>query len=195
MLDFRKWYRAHGAVVGQYSPATEMWNTGVAVPNLQGIQIAPMMENDEKNSYGSREHLLSVFVGLEVTLDFVGTHDPSVTEMTGFSSTSSGSGASETRRRRKQGGQNLPYFGLIVGIEAEDEGDVHLIIPYVKLDSLLGLEVAAENQFVVPNVTAKAARLRLADNTLLDLYNELEHATLTAPATDLDTAFADLQIA
>ncbi|RMH11464.1 MAG: hypothetical protein D6698_16320 [Gammaproteobacteria bacterium] len=190
VLEFRKPYGIAAARVAKWNPSTETWGTSVAIPNLQGIAISPVHETDEKNTYGAREHLLSVLVSIEVTLDFVGKDSLSAQVMTGITPESLDSGA--TRKTRHVGGVNLPYFGLICQIRADDGGDLHLMIPYAKLDSLIGLQMDAENKFVVPNVTAKAARLRLSDNSLYPIWDELEHETLTDIETDFNTAFAPL---
>lgn len=194
ILSWGKWYRVSEARVAAWDPDAETWNTGVAVPNLQGVSLTPMMENDEKNVFGAREAFLSVLVGVEASLSFVGKDDASMTEMTGIDSTSSGSGSSETRRTRHAGGADLGMFGLIVAIAKQGGGDMHVLLPYGKLDSLAALEMTEENQFAVPNITAKFGRLRKAAGTLYDVYNELEHATATAVPTDFTTTFADLVI-
>jgi hypothetical protein len=152
----------------------------VAVPNLQGIKITPTMDNDEMRGFGSLEHLLAVLVGAEVELDFGGIDKDTEVVMTGFASSSSGSGASEQRSTRYEGADNLPYFAYQVQIIADDEGDGHILLPRMKLDSLLPLEIAKENKFAMPNVKAKAVRLRKADNSLYPVFDFIEHATVTA---------------
>lgn len=189
ILDWRVNYRAIAAKAAGWDASAETWNTPVAMPNLGAISLTPIMENDERNVYGARERFLSVLVGVEVSLEFTGKDEPSAAEMTGFTSTTTGSGASEVRKTRFTGGTNLPYFGLAVQIEADDGGDVHLYIPYLKLDSLLAMEMQSENKFVIPTVTAKAGRLRLANGNLYPVYDEIEHPSLTTLTSDFNTDF------
>jgi hypothetical protein len=194
MINWRTMYRVIAASVAQWDPDAETWNTPVEVPNLQGISLTPMTDTDEKRVYGAHEKFLSVITGLECTLNFVGRDDAAFVEMTGYGSTESGSGSGETRRTRYAGGTNLAYFGLILALEADDGGDVHIMLPYGKLSSIAGLEMSDENQFVVPNITARFGRLRLADGTLHDVMTELEHAVVTDVPSDFNTAFAGLVI-
>jgi hypothetical protein len=192
MLNFSKLYGVREARVGTYLPATELWDTSVDVPNLQAIKVTPSADNDEMMVYGGKEHGLAVIVGCEVTLDFAGIADTVVAAMTGISSSSSGSGASETRTRRLEGGDNLSYFGLMVKILADDGGDLHLYFPRCQLQSYFPLQMDKENKFLVPNVTAMAYRLRKEDGSLYPVIDMIEHATATSLATDFNSAFTAL---
>jgi len=186
------WYKVIEARVATWLPATETWDTSVAIPNLSGIKFDPEMDNDELYVFGAKEHLLSVPVGMKVTMSFGGVDNTSANAMTGMSSTESGSGDDETRKTRWSGGDNLPYFGLIVAVEANDGLDAHLMLPRLKLDSLMALDLAKGNKFVIPNVTAKAARLRLAAGTLYPVMDLLEHAVVNTVETDFAVALLSL---
>lgn len=194
MLSLNKWYGAAEARIAEWLPATEVWDTSVNVPNLQGIKLTPRMDNDEARAFGVFEDGLSVVTGLELTLDFSHIDITSSNVMMGLSSDSSGSGSSETRTIKTRGRLALPYFGLIVKVLADDGRDAHILVPKVKLDTALPFEFTGENKFVVPSVGAKGFRLRLNDGTLYELYATLEHATAASVATDFNTAMADLVI-
>ncbi len=189
--DFTRPYRAISARVATFDPVTELWGTSVAVPNLQGITVTPTMDNDELKIYGTLEHFLSSFAGVELSLEFGGMDDPSYAAMTGIASVESGSGATEQRRTSYAGGINLAYFGLIVSVDTDGLSDAHWLIPRVKLDSLAELALVADSEFVKPSITAKGGRLRLADESLYYVLDIIEHAANTPIGTDFNVEFAD----
>lgn len=192
ILNFRRFYKAESARIAAWLPATETWDTSVDVPNLQGIKLEPESDEDTMPVYGVNEHGLSVFKGGKVELDFGGIDRTVSNIMTGLTSTSAGSGASETRTTRHKGGVNNPYFALCVQIPADDGGDVHLLLPKLQLSGRMAMEIAKESKFIVPNLSAQILRLRKANGDLYPLYDEVEHAAMTTLEPDFATAFTVL---
>lgn len=187
--DFTRPYKANSARVATFDPVTELFDASIAIPNLQGLTATPTMDNDEIKIYGSLEHFLSSLAGFELTLDFGGMDDPSYNAMTGIPSVSSGSGASEQKRTSFAGGINLAYFGLIVAVDTDGVADAHWLLPRIKLDSLAELALVADSEFVKPSISAKAGRLRLADESLYYMLDIIEHVQATAIETDFNVAF------
>ena len=190
--DFTRPYKANDARVATYDSTNEVWLSSVPVPNLQGVTFTPTFDNDEMKIYGVIEHLLSVFAGGELSFDFGGRDDASYNAMTGVASSESGSGAAEVRTTIFAGGINLAYFGLIVAVDADGDADAHWFIPRIKLDNLEEMALVADSEFSVPNITAKAARLRLADGSKYPVFNYVEHAVATAIEEDFNAAFVPL---
>lgn len=192
LIDFTRPYAIKAASVALWLEATELWDTPVVIPNMQGATFTPTMSNDEMTIYGSTEHLLSVLMGGELSLDFGGIDTPSYEVMTGLVGTPSGSGATEVDDTPYIGSDNLPYFGLIYALDTDGDNDMHFLLPRVKLDSFFEIAAVAESEFIKPNVTAKAARLRLADESLYPILRTKKYAQVTAIPTDFNTAFTAL---
>lgn len=192
ILSFRRYYKAESARIAAWLPATETWDASVAIPNLQGFKLEPDSDDDTMPIYGVNEHGLSVFKGGSVELDFGGIDRTTANIMTGLTSTSAGSGASETRTTRHEGGKNNPYFALAIQVPADDGGDVHLLLPKLQLTGRMAMEIAKESKFIVPNISAQILRLRLADGSLYPLYDEVEHAVNTALESDFSVALTAL---
>ncbi len=192
LIDFTRPYRAKEARVATWDAVNEVWLSSVNIPNLQGVTITPVFDNDEMKIFGTQEHFLSSFAGAEVSLDFGGMDDPSYNAMTGVDSVESGSGAAEIRRTIYAGGKNLAYFGLIVSVDTDGLSDAHWLLPRVKLDNLMEMAMVADSEFTKPNITAKAGRLRLADNSLYPVLEIPEYAVDTTIETDFNVAFQPL---
>jgi hypothetical protein len=173
------------AIVYALDRSEEDWGFGVNVPNLQAIKFDPLMDNDELRIFGSLEHLLSVLTAVDVTLDLGGIDATSEPIITGFSATTSGSGAGEQRTTRQLGAALAGYFALQAQIVADDGGDAHLMLPCMMLSQLIPVEIAKTNQFMVENVKARAVRLVLADGTQHAVMEWREHAA----AATIETAF------
>lgn len=193
IADFTRPYGIKAASVAAWDEAAETWGTPVIVPNLMGATFTPTMSNDEMNIYSSVEHLLSVLAGGELSLDLGGIATAAYNVMTGLTSDESGSGAGEVRDTAYIGGFNMAYFGIIYALDTDGVSDMHYHLPRVKLDSFAELAAVAESEFVKPNITAKAARLRLADGvTLYPILRTIEHIVSTAIPSDFNVAFAPL---
>ena len=192
LLSFNRWYRTSGARVGKWLPGTETWDTSVAIPNLQGIMIKEVFDTDHMKIFGAEEHGLAVPTALDITLKFGGIDNTSANVMTGRSSTESGSGDSEQRTTRHEGGADLGYFGLIAAIAGQGGSDLHALIPRIKCMDDFDLELDGDNKFILPDITARGYRLRLADNSLYPLMDAVEHAVATAIETDFAAAFTAL---
>lgn len=192
LLDFYRPYLINAAKVASWDPVAETWGTPVAVPNLQSFTKKPVTDNDLMKIYGVNEHALSVLAGEELEVEIGGLSSASDAIMTGRQATSSGSGDSETRKRRNQGGGNLPYFGWALQILTDGGGDIHLFYPRLKLRSLFPIEMAKDSKFVVPKVTIDVLRLRLEDGTLYPISDEVEHKVATSLTSDFNTAFLSL---
>ena len=192
LVNLRKMYRVDTALVAAYDPSTEQWDTAVAVPNLKGLQINPVHTTDNFMVYGAEEDGLSVLTACEIVMDFSGYDVPSANEMTGQTSTTAGSGDTEVRTTRNVAGSALHHFGLSARIVAKEGGDAHILVPFMYLPSLMALNMAESNKFVVPSITARAQRLRLSDDSLYPIWDQVEHAVVTALETDFNTAFTAL---
>jgi hypothetical protein len=193
LLEHYRPYGIRAAKVAAWDASAETWGTPVVVRNLQSITIKPVMDNDKMRIYGADEHALAIIVAEELEMEFGGIDSEADEIMTGRTATDSGSGASETRRRKTEGGEDLPYFGMAVQIAVDGGGDIHVYFPRVKLKSLLGIEMAKENKFAIPKVTADVLRLRLDDGTTMyPVRDEVEHKVATALTSDFNTAFVEL---
>lgn len=192
LIDFTRPYAIKAASVAKWLEATEVWDTPVVIPNLQGATFTPTMSNDEMTIYGSTEHLLSVLMGGELSFDFGGIDTASYNEMTGLVGTTSGSGATEVEDTPYIGSGNMPYFGIIYALDTDGDNDMHFLFPRVKLDSFAEIAAVAESEFLKPNITAKAARLRLIDESIYPVMRTRKYAVATAIPTDFNAAFAAL---
>lgn len=179
-------YLARAISVALWNASTETYGTPVSVNNIQGISFEPTMDNDEMQVLGANEESLAVLKGMDVSMQFGGLDWSSLAIMQGTNDASSG-GA--THVNEDEGGQNLPYFGLVAAISLHGGREAHVYLPKCQLDSRVPLDISDQNQFVMPEIDAKALRLRLADGTTFPIRSWREYETETTLPTDFDTAF------
>jgi hypothetical protein len=192
LLQWNRQYQVKAAKIAAFDADAETWGTPVTIQNLQAFSMTPVVDNDTMSVYGVNEHFLAVLKGVELSLDFGGVQRNVAAIMTGFTASSSGSGDNEQRTTRNEGGANMPYFGLAVQIKDDKGGDVHVYFPRLKARMPHSLQLNAESQFVVPNITCDGGRLTKSDDSQYPIYDEIEHATETALPTDFNTDFEAL---
>lgn len=189
LLDWNRWYLVDAASVAGWDSQAETWNTPIALPNLQSFKLSPTTDTDSMQIYGANEHFLSVLTGCEIELEFGGLAADAYAEMTGITPTESGTA---TRSWEFEGGNNLDYFGMIARLKVDGPGNALVYLPRMKLDSVLGLEAAKENKFLIPTTKAMCGRLRLEDGTLYSVYRLKEFDSAQSIPGDFNTAFTSL---
>jgi len=182
-------YSVRAASVAAFNRTTESYGTPVATTNIQSASFDPEHDTDSIRELGRRTRMLSVPMGATMTLTFAGFDWDSLAIMTGISSTDSGSGASAERDNKLVGGgSGLPYFGLILAMPADEGQEVHLHLPWVKLEKAPPLD-PEQNQFAIPEIDAMIGVLVLNDGTAFEIVNYKVYGQETTIPTDFDTAF------
>lgn len=175
--------------VAAWNDNTEQYGTPVTSKALQSTEIEPVMATDEGRVGGAIEHLLSIIEGCELTLSELGFDVATMAVMTNMTHSLSGSGESGRRTLTIPTGKNFPYFGLIVRIELDGGGQLHVSFPRCKAMSHFAIEAAESGEFSVPEVEITAARLRLSSGTLKNAIGMDFYAVETAISSDFNTWF------
>lgn len=186
-LNFERPYGVRLASAAKYDPVTESWGTPVVVANIQTVEFTPEMVNTQGNVYGATEAMISYMRALDVTIAMLGIDAEADEVVSGRTSTSSDP---IKRRRKTEARKQLPYVGWWFALDADNGLDLHVGVPYMRLNTYPPLAVDGDGNIVAPNVGAKAGRLRLSDKTsLYPVYDEKLYDAETALPTDFNTAF------
>lgn len=177
-------YSVTGARCARWNAQTQLYNSSVAIPNLQSISLDPNMVTDMRKAYGKTVGKIAIMEDVEVGLNFTGIHYPSAAEMTGKSVTDSGSGLRYSDA--PGGGAGLAYFGFNCSIPADDESEMHLILPYLKLDDdIFGLAFE-QNKFATKEAKATGMTLQLATGANLLVYRWYHRESAVALETNFN---------
>lgn len=188
-LDRTYPYSVRAASVAAFNRATETYGTPVAATNIQSATFDPEHDTDSVKERGRRTRMLSVLIGGTLSLSFAGFDWASLAIMTGATSTPSGSGTAAIRDNKlTSGGAGLPYFGLILAMPADEDTEIHLMIPWVKLEKMPPMN-PEQNQFSLPEVDAMIGTLVLNDGTELEVANYKVYGQETTVPVDFNTAF------
>lgn len=194
MLEFYRPYRVAAANIWPYDSALETWGTYLALRNLSSFTATPQVDTDTMMVYGAIEHVLSVNTGFDLECMFGGLQQDAIDLITGRTRQESGAGDTEVWRGTSQDGDNKPYFAMAVQLSVDaGGGDVHVYFPRVKLFGDMPVELSENNAFVKPQVTFKAARLRMENQTLYDSYIWKRYAVVTTLPTVFATAIAAIE--
>lgn len=179
-------YSVTAARVAGWIATTQLYNTSVAIPNLISVSLDPNMVTDLRKAYGKTRGMISIMEDVEVGMNFTGIDFPSAAEMTGRTVTYSGT--SGTRWTDGQaGGSGLRYFGFTCSIPADDGSEMHLLLPYLKLeDDIFGLTMEA-NKFATKEATARGMTLQLNTGVQLVPYRWFHRDAALALETDFNT--------
>lgn len=181
-------YSVTGARVATWQPASEQYGTSAALNVLQSVEIDPEHATDEVRNLGAVERMLSVMEKANLTLEMGGLEWAGLAKMTSMANTTSGSGSGAvTTNEYAGGGAGLPYFGLIVQLEADDGGVIHAYLRWCKLSTYPPVS-ANMNEFANPSIDAVAGRLRLAAGTTFNIVTFKEYEQPTSIPTDFNTA-------
>ena len=184
-----EWYKPYGvreAYVFPFTESTATWGTGIKLRNMIMFKLTPKHDTDIMPVYGRDEKGLSVVRGGDIEMQLGGVQNDTDEVMTGRTSRTSGSGATE-KRTRDIGDDSLPYFGLAVALKTKNDiGDVHIYCPNVMLSSLLALDLTETAKFSVPNVPAMLFGLSSEAGDRYRLWYEVELATKTALGSDFE---------
>lgn len=193
LIQWNRVYRVASMRVASYDESTGQWGGSVQVIGVNGFSITPNHDTDTANVNGAVGAMLSVLTSLGVALDTVGIDVPSYTIMTSADTRTSGSGANEAREIDFEGGKDLAPFGAIVQLTTQGGGDLHIKLPWGKLDNIPELSTTAENSFAVPSTPITFGQL--IDPATGDYYlvgQLVQYAECKPIETDFNVAFAPL---
>lgn len=182
-------YSIRAASVASFNRTTESYGTPVSAQNLQSAAFESENDTDSVKELGRTTRMLSIPIGGSIALTTAGFDWSSLAVMTGMSNTSSGSGTGEERTNEVDGGgSGLPYFGMILAMPADEGQEMHLYLPWCKLEQVPPVD-PQQNQFAVPEINAMIGTLVLADGTDFPIVTYKVYAEETTIPTDFDAAF------
>lgn len=169
-------YQVNAAQVQALNLTAGTYGSQVAISQLRGIGNSPQHDTDEAYNFGAIEHMLSVLTHSTGVLRMTGLDWTALAVMLGTDNDSSGD---DSNRNNATAGQNLPYWSLSVAIPVVGGKEAHVHFPYCQLETWPEFDLGEENQFMVPDLDFRAARLQIS-GTAYKLWYYLEKATTTA---------------
>lgn len=147
-------------------PSVQMMGTTLQVVSAQ------LEGDDEITATASRA------IGGQIQLRFGSISMTALEVLLGQSATSSVSSPNEVKQLQIDGGDNLPYFGIVgLALAEEGGGDTQIFLPKCRITSDVQIAMLQYGQFAIPEMTVQA----VSDGTW-GIVNVVQHETTTAIA-------------